>query len=244
MNNTINFPDMRITFVLFGTLIFFYLYYYVAQSEYLKSRFKKDQNTNYELKLFLSKKMLGFSVLGIIPGILYFLALKPTVSFGDIFTGNFPSSVYVILILVSIIVLLTYTNQRSNPQRNSLQMSITQWNFSLFGLNAFGWIIYLLGYEFLFRGILLFECFESFGFWPAIAVNVVIYSAIHMINSKDEAIGALLFGTIACYFTLQQGTILIPIMMHIALSLSSDFFSIKLNKDLKFVKSKTIKTAN
>ena len=65
-----------------------------------------------------------------------------------------------------------------------------------------------------------------------------------MINSKEEAIGALIFGTIACYFTLQQGTILIPLMMHIALSLSSDYFSIRLNKDLKFVKSGTIKLFN
>ncbi len=244
MDYLINFSDLRITLVLFGALIFFYLYYYVAHSEFLKNGFKKNQNDRYELKLFLSRKMLGFFVLGIIPGILYFLFLKPTVSFVDFFKGNFPSSIYIILILASIIVLLTFINQKSNPQRNSLQMNITEWRLSLFVVNVLGWIIYLFAYEFLFRGILLFECFNSFGFWPAIAVNVVIYSAIHMINSKSEAIGALIFGMIACYFTLQQGTILIPVMIHIALSLSSDYFSIRINKDLKFVKSGTIKMFN
>ncbi len=244
MNYPANFSDLKIAFVLLGTLIFFYLYYYFAYSEYLKNRFTKDQKTRNELKLFLSRKILGFAVLGVVPGILYFLFLKPKISPGDFFTGEFPSSLYIILILVGIILLLTYINQKSDPRRNSLQMKITEWTPSLFGINAFGWIIYLFAYEFLFRGILLFECFNSFGFWPAIAVNVVIYSAIHMVNSKSEAIGALIFGTVACYFTLQQGTILIPVMMHIALSLSSDYFSIRINKDLKFVKSGTIKMFN
>lgn len=236
MENQMNYAELKTSLVLFGTLVFFYLYYYIAHSEYIKSRFNHKAVKNYELKLFIFRKVLGFTVLGISPGLLYFMILQPTVSPVVFFKGNSPSGFYVTLILVSVIILLTFINQKLNPQRNSLQMKIKEWNISLFGINSFGWIIYLLAYEFLFRGILLFECYVSFGFWPAIAINVVIYSAIHMVNSKDEAIGALLFGGIACYFTLKQGTILIPVMMHIALSISSDYFSIRFNNDLRFVK--------
>lgn len=239
MDTTVNFTSIKITFILFGTLIFFYLYYYIAHSKYFENRSKKSRNIRDELKLFLSKKVLGFFFMGVIPGVLYFLLLEPEFSLADFFSGKFPSSLYIVLILIGIIFLATYLNQRSNPQRNSLQVNITEWTPAIFGINAFGWIIYLLAYEFLFRGILLFECYINFGFWPAIAINVVLYSAIHMINSKSEAIGAIIFGIVACYFTLLQGTILIPVMMHVALSLSSDYFSIKLNKDLEFVKSGT-----
>jgi len=100
----------------------------------------------------------------------------------------------------------------------------------------------LLAYEFLFRGILLFECYESFGFWPAVAINVTIYSAIHMVNGKDQAIGALFFGGIACYLTLTRGTVLIPLFMHITLSVFSDYFSIKMNPDIGFIKSVPVKS--
>jgi membrane protease YdiL (CAAX protease family) len=243
MNQPLNFSDLKITVVLFTTLIFFYLYHYTANSEFLKNKFKKDNTNEYEIKLFLSKKILGFLILGVVPGILYFLFLEPEFSFAELFSAQFFPSLKIILILTCIIILIVFTNQKFNPGRNSLQLNITEWNPLLFGINAFGWIIYLMAYEFLFRGILLFACYDSFGFWPAIAVNVVIYSTIHMINSKEEAIGALIFGAIACYFTLQLGTILIPGFMHIALSLSSDYFSIRLNKNLKFVKSETIKTS-
>jgi membrane protease YdiL (CAAX protease family) len=113
---------------------------------------------------------------------------------------------------------------------------LKEWTGREFAINCLGWIAYLIGYEFLFRGILLSACYMSFGFWPAIAVNVAIYSAIHMVNGKDQAIGAILFGTIACFFTLTKGTILIPIFMHIALSLTSDYLSIRMNPEHRFVK--------
>lgn len=242
MNNTINFPELRITIILFGALAFFYIYYYSAHSAWIKTRFKNPNSQN-EITYFLVRKITGFLVLGLVPGLLYFLFLKPEYSFASYFDGPFGSSSIIILILAGIIILMTYINQKSNPDRSSLQMKIKEWNASIFSIDAFGWILYLLAYEFLFRGILLFECNNSFGFWPAIAINVTIYSAIHMINSKGEAIGALIFGTVASYFALQQGTILIPVIMHIALSLSSDYFSIKINKELKFVKSETRKSA-
>lgn len=242
MNHTINYPELRITIILFGALAFFYIYYYTAHSEWIKNRVK-SLNTRNDLAYFLLKKTIGFLMLGVVPGLLYFLLLKPEISFISYFDGDWASIPIIIFILVCIIILMTYINQKSNPHRSSLQMKIREWNAPLFAINAFGGIIYLLAYEFLFRGILLFECNSSFGFWPAVAINVTIYSAIHMINSKGEAIGALLFGTVACYFALRQGTILIPVFMHIALSLSSDYFSIKINQELKFVKSEIRKTS-
>ncbi len=134
------------------------------------------------------------------------------------------------------IAMLLFVNQKVNRRNNSLQIELTNWNIPLFLINTFGWIIYLVGYEFLFRGILLFECYNSFGFWPAIAINIAIYSAIHMVNGKDQTIGALIFGVIACYLTLSRGTILIPIFMHISLSVFSDYFSIRYNDKISFVK--------
>lgn len=237
MNQTIDFPELRIAILLYGILIFFYLYYYIAHSAFLENRLNKPNNSN-QVKYFLTKKTIGFLLLGLIPGILYYLFLQPEISFISFFDGPFISSLIIVIILVSVIISLTYFIQKSNQQRSSLQMKITEWNTSLFAIDALGWILYLLAYEFLFRGLLLFESYNSFGFWPAIAINVTLYSAIHMINSKSEAIGALLFGTVACYFTLQQGTILIAVFMHIALSLSSDYFSIRINNELKFVKPK------
>lgn len=236
MNLQIDSTIPKTAILIIGTILFFYLYYYFAHSAFLKNYIKnRVQKPLNGLLLFFTEKFLGFLILGVIPGILYYYLFDFSFEKFGLTINQFSANFVIILILVFIIVFVVFINQKANSQHNSLQIKVNKWTLFLFILNSIGWIIYLIGYEFLFRGILLFECYSSFGFWPAIAINVAIYSAIHMVNGKNEVIGALIFGTIACYFTLIQGTILIPIFMHISLSLFSDYFSIKLNNKLSFI---------
>lgn len=235
--------NLRSTLVITGTLVFFYFYYYGAHSAVLKSWAKRNSSEiEGELQFFLLKKLTGFVFLGILPAIVYFIFLQGSFGqFGFNF-GKLVKNLPVIAVLVIIIVTLLYFRHKKNPRQNTLQIKSAKWTGSLFLLNITGWAFYLLAYEFLFRGILLFECFESFGFWPAVAINITIYSAIHMVNGKDQAIGALFFGSIASYLTLTGGTVLIPLFMHIALSGFSDYFSIKMNPDIGFSKSNPVKS--
>lgn len=225
--------------IILSSLLFFYAYFYFAHSGFLKNYI--ENRTEYpqsEILLFFSKKMLGFLLLGFIPGIVYYFLFKPDITQFGISITALKDNLSLILILILIISVILFVAQKMNSERNSLQINLTEWNGYHFTINAIGWIIYLAGYEILFRGILLFECSNSFGFWPAIAINITIYSAIHMVNGKDQAIGALVFGSIACYLTLTRGTILIPFFMHISLSLISDYFSIRLNRRIHFVSSR------
>jgi len=239
MSNPVGHNSIISAAVILGTLLFFYAYYYFAHSGFLKNYIeKRTQYPQGELLLFFAKKISGFLLLGIIPGILYFLVLKHDFEeFGISFTA-IKNNFVLILILILLISFILFIVQKLNTERNSLQINIAEWNGLFFLLNATGWVFYLAGYEFLFRGILLFECYSHFGFWPAVAINVAIYSAIHMVQGKDQAIGAIIFGTLACYFTLTRGTIIIPFFMHISLSLVSDYLSIKLNHQLSFITQK------
>ena len=242
MNFQLNSSEGRISLVIFCVILFFYLYYYIAHSTFL-ARFsgnKYKQDTQIELFRFFAQKLTGFVFLGLMPGILYYFFIDHSLGKFGFSLSMLQSNISIILILAAIIVLVLFLTQKANPQRSSLQIDLKEWTPALFVFNALGWTLYLIGYEFLFRGILLNECSAIFGFWPAIAINVVIYSAIHMVNGKDQAIGALVFGTIACYFVLTRGTILIPVFMHITLSVFSDFFSIRLNPNYRFAKSDNV----
>ena len=231
MGTKLNSPEFFVAVVIVGTLVSFFLYYYIAHSKILKNSFQsKGDGVQQKKLLFFTKKLSGFIFMGLLPGVFYY-SFKGSQSpdFGLTYT-HFTSNLPTILGLMAIIVAILFINYKLNPDFNTLQIKAKNWTPSLFAVNAFGWIIYLIAYEFLFRGILLFECNALLGFWPAIAINVAIYAAIHMVNGKDQAIGALIFGTIACYFTLTRGTILIPVFMHITLSLAADLFSIRSQK--------------
>ena len=218
--------------VLICTLLSFYLYYYLAHSKVTEKWVIMHTRPNsYPIILFLTRKILGVFFLGIVPGIGYFLVLKCDIQQFGLSFQDLKANFSLFIILVPIILLLVFLNQKISPSKNSLQIDKKNWTISLFLINAMAWIIYLTAYEFLFRGILLFEYYKAHGFWPAIAVNVVIYSAIHMVNGKQQAIGALFFGLIVSYYTLSRETLLIPIIMHTILSLGSDFFTLKMNSN-------------
>jgi len=223
--------------VIIAAVIFYYVYYYFVTSGLPKKLCSTiNKPVQKEIALFLLKKFSGFLILGLIPGLLYYFFLNQNFEKFGFSTNQFCNNFLVILPLVITIVVILFINQKVNKQNNSLQINLSDWNILLFIINATAWIIYLIGYEFLFRGILLFECYSSFGFWPAVAINVTIYSAIHMVYGKDQTIGALIFGGIACYLTLNLGSILIPIIMHVALSIFSDYFSIRYNASVNFIK--------
>jgi membrane protease YdiL (CAAX protease family) len=239
MNEVTKDSGFTISVVILSTVIIYYLYFYVVNSNLLKKYGAGiTPGAKKEVMLFLLKKCSGFLILGLIPGILYYFFLDKNFDKFGLSVNQLSNNFSIILLLIFIIVVVLFINQKANKQHNSLQINISEWNYFLFVINVSGWIIYLVGYEFLFRGILLFECNSSFGFWPAIAINVAVYSAIHMVYGKEQAFGSLIFGGIACYLTLSCGTLLIPIIMHINLSFFSDYFSIKYNESLSFVRYK------
>ena len=231
--------ESRISMIILGVILFFYLYYYLAHSSVFKRVAEKRYNHNSQKELFrfFMQKLTGFVFLGLIPGVLYYLFIDHSLDKFGFSLLKLQSNISIILLLSGIIITILFFSQKANQQRNSLQINMKEWTPAMFLFNAVGWALYLIGYEFLFRGIFLNECYTTFGFWPAIAINVVVYSAIHMVNGKDQAIGALIFGTIACCLTITRGTLFIPVFMHISLSVFSDYFSIRLNPHLRFVKS-------
>lgn len=105
-------------------------------------------------------------------------------------------------------------------------------------INALGWAIYLFGYEFLFRGVLLFPLVDSIGVWPAIAVNIALYSATHIPKGLDETIGAIPLGLVLCLLTLASGTIWIAFLVHVAMAWTNSFTALKFHPEINYIKTK------
>lgn len=211
-----------------GTLSFYYAYYYIAHSQRVVIMVNSICSVRCSnLALFLFRKLTGFFILGVVPAILYFGLLNGS---GDKFGVSFNHLISSFLLIAGLVLLtavILYFHHRRKPHMSTLQLNPPEWSISLFVVNTLGWGMYLIAYEFLFRGILLFECFEVLGFWPAVAINVSIYSAIHMVYGKAQTIGAIVFGILACYFALSRETLLIPVFMHLSLSILSDYYSVR-----------------
>lgn len=80
-------------------------------------------------------------------------------------------------------------------------------------------IVFLLAYEYFFRGVLLFTLINSFGMVEAISLCTVLYVLIHAFDTKSEIIGAIPFGIVLCLLSYYSKSIIIPFVLHVGLSL-------------------------
>ena len=98
--------------------------------------------------------------------------------------------------------------------------------------------MYLLAYEFLFRGVLLMLLVPAIGVWPAIIINTSLYSATHIPKGAKETIAAIPFGIALCVITLHTGSILGAFLTHLLLSQLNDYGALYFNPEMKLVRKK------
>jgi membrane protease YdiL (CAAX protease family) len=102
------------------------------------------------------------------------------------------------------------------------------------GINSLGWFVYLFAYEFMCRSLLLTACYHYWSFWPAVAINLLFYSSIHIAKGLRETFLAFPFGLLLCYVRVSTGSLAFAISTHFILAISTDYYSVYHNPEMKF----------
>jgi membrane protease YdiL (CAAX protease family) len=220
-----------ISLAIIGFIAFWFIAEFPARKADIEKKYPPEKAT---VRWVLFQKYTGVVFLGLLP-LLVFLIFMPydltSLGLGFQHTGQ---SMLWILGLATIIFPL---NIRAAKRPENLQMypmiRAREWDRSLVLTNALATISYLFAYELLFRGILLTACVDSLGVWPAVAINVALYSAVHLPKGPAETIGAIPFGLLICYITLSTGTIWVAVVVHVILSLSNDYLALYYNPDMR-----------
>ena len=82
------------------------------------------------------------------------------------------------------------------------------------------WILYVLAYEFIFRGFLLFISLELLPRQQAVLMNVFLYGILHFHKGITEVMLSLPFGLILCMMTLHTGSIWCAFLIHSTLAVT------------------------
>ena len=221
------------------TLVAFIIYWFIAKSEKVKAVFYQHHNQDEaSLRHITFTRIIGFLSMGVFPAIICLL-LIPRYSlpaYGLMFRNETSLfSVLCILALAVIVIPTTYFNARKPKNLvNYPQVRAKTWTKRIVIIYTLSWVFYLFGYEFLFRGILLFPLVATLGTWPAISINVAIYSATHIPKGLEETIGAILLGLVLCILTLLSGTIWIAFVVHVIIALTNSFTALKFHPDMHF----------
>lgn len=220
------------------TVVCFSTYYFTAQSDRIKAWFVRPKTgTEYLISTFLYRKITGFVFLGVIPAIVTLFIFRVSIVELGFQWGKL--SVYYpwILVLIPVIFLLNFLITRKQAIYSKYpELKVKNWNTKILLTSISGWIIYLPAYEFLFRGVLLHGCIETYGPAIAIAVNLFMYAAAHLMQGWRESAGSLIFGLVLCLITLATKSLIPAIILHLSLSVSAEIFAIYHNPEMKFGK--------
>ncbi len=225
-------PESLAVFSIAATVIASFIYFLILEK---LEKNKKAMATPNIINLYLWRKSSGFIIMGLIPALMIMVFFKTDLHQSGLVFGNtaklWPWLAGVSLVLIA----LNAFNSKDGALRAIYpEMRLSVWTAKELAIMAGGWIIYLTAYEFLFRGLLLLSCYEAFGLWPAVVINLALYSALHLPKGMKEAIAALPFGALICYLTIESGSILPAILLHVLQAVSCEWFCIYRNPEMKF----------
>ncbi len=234
-------PDLYEAVVTLATAMVCLTFYgFTINSSYLHKRFiQKFGEEKGIIRWVFFSRYAGVFYFLLVPLSMIYALLPEDITLYGVGLVNVGKSLIWILALGSGIILFQSLFAR-NPVnlRHYPQIRIPVWTVSLIVKNSLLWFIYLLSYEFMFRGFLLFGTVGALGVWPAILVNTMIYSLSHLPRGARVTILAIPFGILICYLTLKTGTIWVALFLHLILAVSNDIFSIIANPEMKIKKDR------
>ena len=182
--------------------------------------------TRASLPRVLWARTMGVLFMGFVPAILFYL-ISHEKQFTAFFLWPIQNGTFIwIAVVGTVVILASYVTRFSKENlKNYPQIKVSPWHIQIGILNFVSWFGFLLSYEFLFRGILFFSVYETWGFWPSITINTMLYALMHFPKSRRETLGALPFGFILCYITFDTGSVWAAFGIHLIMAVSNDYFA-------------------
>ena len=166
-----NWPDsneFETILVLGGSTFAFCLTHYLFHPNVIEQRLKDPIKAYY-----ISKVLSGFLMSFVALGVLYYTGFDlhiftPTVA--DFIFG----SVFALTLFVMLFPLFVVSAKDPNMQSHYPELRVSKRNRALVVQSAIVWFVYLMGYEFLIRGAVLYYGVERWGFWNGMTVMTVV----------------------------------------------------------------------
>lgn len=232
-------PDnLLFTIAILWCVVGFGGYYFLGRSTWLTEKFNAScKYLDKQGNQVLLHRALGLLFLGLLSALI--ILLLPQQRIGDFGLGfkfsGFPPWWSGLLILP--ILYLSYRTARTpNNLRQYPQIRAKAWTGPMLFISGISWVLFLVGYEFLFRGFVFFASLLIMEPLPAIALNTTVYAFAHFYKGPEETFGTIPAGILFCYLTLVTGNIWSAVFLHSVMALSNEWFSLKAHPEMSITK--------
>lgn len=210
--------------------------HYVPETDYVRKNLEGADED--KTRIVILRRTLLFFFFGILPFTFIYISGGGGPDFGMNF--RMPGFTIVSGLLIGLLlVFIIYMNHKSADNLKAFpQIRKKEWDIPLVILSSVSWILYLLAYEFFFRGYLLFSMVSDFGKWEAVTINVVLYSLVHLPKGFKESTGAIPLGFLFCLVSLHTGNFWSAFIAHSCMALSNEWLSLSAHPEIKVIRLK------
>ena len=235
--NSLSGPEIEFVIAVLLTLFCYTLYYFTAFSEKAaEALFRLFRIKHGAVEQFGFQKLTGFVFMGLLPILVILICLGSPLPYGLSGSISIETFFWVIGLTAIIIPINFFIAGKPENLKQYPQIRIDSWNRNTFLVNFTGWTLYLLAYEFLFRGVLFTGSLSILGFIPALVLNVIIYALAHLPKGAKETFGAIPVGIIICAITYQTGNIWASFLIHLTMALSNEVFAFYRHPEMYYKK--------
>ncbi len=211
-------------------------YFFISHSKDIHKRLSRQIGEDkISLIWIVFQRLVGVVCLGFFPGILV-LSLSfwrfSELGLGWNLSGT--TLLWTCGIGICVLVISYFFSQKPENFQRYPQIRDNSWTVKTVVINAGSWLAYLVAYEFLFRGLVLFTLYSVLGLWPAVVITTVLYALVHIPKGLKESMGAIPFGVVLGLITIKAGSIWPAFFIHTMLALSSDHFAIRSHPDMHY----------
>lgn len=222
----------------------FACYYLLAKNEFLSRKFRDaESHLDFHIIQVVLQRTWGMIFLGILSALVIRLIIRdPLPAYGLTFMFRNPPPWWTILFIPLVLLITYYHAPNSRNLALYPQFRIQEWTPRILLLNGITWVMFLIAYEFLFRGLLLFGSLSLLKPLPAILLNITFYAVAHLYKGPMETIGSIPFGVLLCYLTILTGNIWTAVVLHSFMALTNEYMSIRAHPGMRVVKAAPPKT--
>ncbi len=161
----------------------------------------------------------------ILPVLVIRLFFKEKLSSYGLQIGDYKTGLKITLIFILIMLPLVWFASASSSFANVYpHLNSARESWTIFLIYEIGLLVYMIAWEFVWRGFMLFGLYEKFGFY-SIFIQMIPFVILHNGKPMLETFGAIVAGLALGILALRTKSILYCVIAHMSVMFSIDLIS-------------------
>jgi uncharacterized protein len=201
-------------------------YYYTSRRFF---RFNYFEQLQFDKNVFLYEYIYwfvgDFFTLFILPLLIIKLLLKGKLTSYGLQIGDYKIGLkYSLIFLALMIPIVWFVSANGDFINTYPQLDDVKYSWSIFLIFELGILLYMVAWEFIWRGFMLFGLEDKFGYY-AVLIQMIPFLILHNGKPAAETFGALVAGLALGVLALKTRSVLYCIISHAGVMFSIDLVS-------------------